>query len=46
MTRHHLRPSKRRSFLVLHVFCAVVTAPIWIVPFVRALAQRPPTRWS
>lgn len=40
------RTPKQRSFLVLHIVCAIVTAPIWVVPFVRALAQRPPTRWS
>jgi hypothetical protein len=42
----HHRHHRRRSFLVLHVACAIVTLPIWIVPFVRALAQRPPERWS
>lgn len=40
------RSPKPRSFLLLHVFCAVVTAPLWIPPFVADLVRRPPTRWS
>lgn len=35
-----------KSFVALHLFCAVVTAPLWVVPFLRGLAQNPPRSWS
>jgi hypothetical protein len=39
------RDPKPRSFVALHIFCAVVTAPIWVVPFLCDLYRNPPTRW-
>lgn len=41
-----MRRRTRKSFVALYVFCAVVTAPLWVVPFLRELAQHPPRSWS
>lgn len=35
-----------KSFVALHVFCAVVTAPLWVPPFVADLVRNPPRSWS